>query len=805
MSKNDSGLRVVEIGRTVSVSYCARLLANIGANIVKIDQSESGDPLRSAGLFPQDASDATVGALFNYLNDGKKVIQSDLSRKEDVAALLDIIASADAVIESLGPSGLEELGLGFDQMSSRNPGICVIRISDFGQDGPMCDVPATDFTVQAAAAWVWKHYAPGRDPVKVGGYVTEYIAGVHAACAALMACRIAKRGDTAVMVDVSKQECLLSTLSQPALQTKVLNELGWGPQEERIFPIPGVRLCKDGYVGINVLTARHFEDFCNLVGIPQHIPHRMELQLPGPLLDAFYADIEPWLRERTVDEIVEICQTFRIPAAPVSNGQMLLEMPQLKERGFYTKQAGADFLKPGDPWRLEIRPEIARTSLEEEGTRDLSSEGIWKSKEVRPASPDKSEGGGKDTLPFEGLQVLDMGIMWAGPYVGCCLGAFGADVIKVESIQRPDPYRFSGSYLEQGKDWYERSALFQGTNLNKRDLTLDLNHDNGKQLFQKLVARSDILIENFSPRVLNNFGFSPERLREINPALIILRMPGFGLEGPWKDYVSFAMSIEQASGLAYVTGRPNEPPLNPGGFVDPAASMHALVALQHALIHRERTGEGQLIEVPQVEVGAFMTAEQVIAYSMTGKLLGRNGNRSETMAPQGVYPCLENEWVAISIRDDEDWQRFIELLGDPDWAREVQLGTVQGRRQHHDEIDERISGWSISRKADALVSDLHNFGIPASRVLTSARMYGDPHLEFRGFYQELEHDRAGPGRYAGWPMKFSSGPTTHHRKSAPTLGEHNVEILTGDLGLSMNQVEELAENGIIGTAPKGLG
>jgi crotonobetainyl-CoA:carnitine CoA-transferase CaiB-like acyl-CoA transferase len=408
-------------------------------------------------------------------------------------------------------------------------------------------------------------------------------------------------------------------------------------------------------------------------------------------------------------------------------------------------------------------------------------------------------------LPFSGLKVLDMGIMWAGPYVGCYLGAFGADVIKVESIQRPDPYRFSGSYMEQGKDWYERSALFQGTNLNKRDLTINLNHDEGKQIFEQLVAKSDVLIENFSPRVLENFGFGPEHLQQINPRLIVLRMPGYGLEGPCKDYVSFAMSIEQVSGMAYVTGRPNEPPLNPGGFVDPAASMHALVALQYALLQRELAGEGAIIEIAQLEVGACMTAEQVIAYSLTNELVGRIGNRSATMAPQGVYPCLNNEWIAVSIRDDSDWERFIKVLGRPDWSESENYSNVEVRRENHDELDQRISEWSANLDADATVEILRNSSIPAARVLTSVKMYSDPHLQARRFYQEIPHARAGLRKYAGWPMRFSNGPSTHHRMGAPTLGEHNQEILLEELGLDMKQIDELDQSNIIGNAPMGLG
>jgi len=805
MKKSPLHLRVVEIGQEISAPYCTKLLVDIGADVLKIESPDAGDPLRSIGSFPENSSDSTKGTLFEYLNAGKRSVALDLSMETDVKALLEIIARADILIENLGRGILEQHGIDFTRLKKANRNIAVVRISDFGQDGPYAGVAATDFTVQAASGWISKHMAPGRDPVQVGGRIPDYVTGVHAASAALSAFRIAHIQDTAVMVDVSKQECLLSTLPQPALQTQVLTELGWGPGEDRVFPVPGVMECKDGLVGINILTARHFEDFCNVLGIPEHIPNRMALQLVGPLLDAFYRDVQPWVSQHTVDEIVEICQSLRIPAAPVSNGRTLPELSQLKSRGFYQGYPGTDFLRPGRPWRINIESEITYCPAPRLPERDSAVEEIWQDTDMPSFAFARAGGNENNSLPFSGLKVLDMGIMWAGPYVGCYLGAFGADVIKLESIQRPDPYRFSGSYMEQGQDWYERSALFQGTNLNKRGLTLNLNHDEGKRIFERLVASSDVLIENFSPRVLGNFGFDPEHLQQINPRLIILRMPGFGLEGPCKDYVSFAMSIEQVSGMAYVTGRPNELPLNPGGFVDPAASMHALVALQHALLHRERTGEAAIIEIAQLEVGACMTAEQVIAYSLTKDLIGRIGNRSATMAPQGVYPCLNNEWIAVSIRDDSDWERFVHALGAPDWAASENLSTMKARQEKHDELDQRISEWSANLEADAAVEILLNAGIPAARVLTSVKMYSDPHLQARQFYQEVSHPRAGLRKYAGWPMRFSDGPSQHHRMGAPTLGEHNREILSEELGLDMKQIEELARNNVIGNVPLGLG
>lgn len=194
------------------------------------------------------------------------------------------------------------------------------------------------------------------------------------------------------------------------------------------------------------------------------------------------------------------------------------------------------------------------------------------------------------------------------------LGAFGADVVKVESIQRPDGHRYSGSLLRNSDDWYEVGPMWQATNLNKRDITLDLTSEAGRELALRLAAEADVVVENFSPRVVEQFGLDYDSLVEVNPDVIMVRMPGLGLEGPWRDYVGWALNFEQLSGMSAATGYPDGPPCNLQGPADPVVGTHATAALLAALEHKRKTGEGQLIEVAQIEVGAVVTAEPVIEY-----------------------------------------------------------------------------------------------------------------------------------------------------------------------------------------------
>lgn len=801
MSQALSHLRVVEIGQNISAPYCGKLLADLGADVIKIEPWADGDPLRNTGSFPSDLEDGSRGCLFEYLNANKRSLRLELTASEDMDTLLQILDGAHLLIENLGCRGMEATGLSPDRILENNGDIAIVRISNFGQEGPYDNIPATDFTVQAAGGWVSKHQSPITVPVQVGGSLSDYVSGIHAACAALAAYRTVNQSGKPVIVDISKHECLLTTLPYLALYRETLQSLDMGEPEDRIGAVPGVVKCSDGYIGINTLTAQQWADCCNIMGVPDYASRQLELRLAGAALDQFYQEIHPWLMEKTADEILDLCQTLRIPVVLLGNGKNLPELGQLKARDYYIKNLEGKFVQPSFPYRMEKTLPSIRRKAPQVGEHNSGIE--WLAKDALQddsASRNKSGNG----MPFEGIRVLDMGAFWAGPYVGCYLGALGADVIKVESIQRPDGFRFGMSYPNQGFYWYELGGGYLGSNLSKRDITIDLNQDAGKRIFERLVASADILIENFTPRVMNNFGFGPDRLREINPNLIILRMPGFGLDGPWRDFVGWASAFEEAVGISWLTGHPDGTPLSLGGPADPSGSMHALVALQAALEHHERTGEAQVIEVAQIEALACMTAEQVITYSVTEKIMNRTGNRSDTMAPQGVYRCLDGKWLALSVRNDSDWERLKKVLGSPSWANNSELSTLNGRQQQHDEIDSMISEWASRLKANEAVEQIRAQQIPVAMVLETADMYDDPHLVDRRFFQEISSPIAGTKRYPRFPMRQRPGTEGAHRFGPPTLGQHNNEILGKELGLSDAEMQELVHSEVIGSIPKGI-
>lgn len=795
MSGPLAGLRVVEFGSEIAAPYCTKLLVDLGADVCKIE-TPTGDPLRRWGPFPDGRPHPDRSGMFEYLNSGKRGATNDLGSPQDVAWAQRLVAQADVLVENLPPGAQDrwDWGLDTDSLQRINPGLVVVRISDFGQHGPLRDRATSPLTLQAAAGWV-NHRELGRPPLQSGARIPEYVAGAYAALGALTARRIAGAGEQVVEVDVSVFEALLATLPYPMLMAERLKTIGL-PTNSKAAPMLGIVRASDGWVGINCLTGQHWLDVCAMVGLPEFGDHQIAIMLGGPERDEFFVKAQPWLDSMTVADLVELSQAMRIPAAPVTDGQSILDCPQYADRGFFVEATigqGAEsrrFVRPGAPFRLSETPPPPPAPAPSLGA---AADAEWSG-----VAPPRGVAAIDDvTLPFAGLKVFDLSTFWAGAYLTCYLGAFGADVIKVESIQRPDGHRYSGSLLREGDDWYERGPLWQGTNLNKRDITLDLASQDGLALARRLAAEADVVVENFSPRVVEQFGLDYASLVKINPDVIMVRMPGFGLEGPWRDYVGWALNIEQLSGMSDATGYPDGPPCNLQGPADPIAGVHATVALLAALEHRDRTGQGQLIEVAQIEAGAAVTAEPVIEHSLTGTVRHREGNRHRTYA-QGVYPArTPDEWVAISIRDDDEWAAVTAAIGSTALAEDPMFVSVEARLANHDALDEVLTAWTATCEPDEVEEALSRRGVPVARVLTGDRMYDVDQLEARSFYQDIEHPITGTQRFPGWPFRITPGPARHHRTAPPTLGQHNADVL-GALGLDDERIAALRAQRVIG-------
>jgi crotonobetainyl-CoA:carnitine CoA-transferase CaiB-like acyl-CoA transferase len=426
---------------------------------------------------------------------------------------------------------------------------------------------------------------------------------------------------------------------------------------------------------------------------------------------------------------------------------------------------------------------------------------------VRAPAPRESESA--DSLPLVGLRVIDATAWWAGPSATHALACLGADVIHVESTARIDGARtvggmFGGKY----ENWWEASHLFLAVNANKRGVTLDLSSEQGQELLLDLLADADVLVENFSPRVMDGFGVTWEAVRKRNPRCIMLRMPAFGLDGPWRDAVGFAQTMEQLSGLAWLTGHPEDQPRIQRGPCDPLAGMHATFALLVALFERDHSGHGHFVECAMVEGALNVTAEQVIEFTAYGNEMQRLGNRGYEAAPQGLYACAEHQtmenprWLALSVATDEQWLALLSWAGNPAWASGLAASDLAARRAAHEAIDAGLAPIFAVRDRDECVSELVRAGVPAAALADPRALRDHPQLGARGFYESLEHPVVGRHPFSTLPYRFA-GVKQWLRRPAPTLGEHNREVFA-ELGRSVEEIDALEAAGVIGRLPKGV-
>ncbi|OIN81346.1 CoA transferase [Mycobacterium malmoense] len=781
-------LRVVEISDRIAGGYCGKLLVDAGARVRKIEPPQ-GDWLRRYSATCSPVADGDASPFFSYLNAGKR----SLTCAPDSERYRAELAAADVVVVTAGRSRAAALGVDPRRLLAESPRAIIVTISDFGWAGPHADRAASEFTLQAWAGSPGFRGDPAGPPISIGGDLGEYMGGVYAAFGALAARRRVERGGPGEHLDLSMLEAMTAMQSSEWLHSQLLRV----PPIRRTLEVPSIEPAKDGYVGITMVTGQQWLDFCAMVECPRlEEIEQLRFQIGRwQYRDLIREQIHPWLAERTVDEVVELGQLFRLPIAALGNGSTIRDMEYVRQRGVFVRNP-AGFGQPRPPWLMSAcAPAPVRdTPAPGEG----NDESPWR----RSASePEPAPHG----LPLAGVRVVDLTAFWAGPAATHLLAAFGADVIKVESIQRPDGIRYSGGMRTDVDDWWEYGWVFHAMNTNKRSVTLDLGSSEGRRLFLKLAAGADVVIENFSPRVMDQFGLTADVLLDANPRLVVARMPAFGLDGPWRERVGFAPTMEQIAGLAWVTGLPEAPPVTPRGACDPLAGVHAAFAVLAALNFAERTGSGQLVELPMLETVLNATAIQAIESEVFGVTLSRRGNRGHGESIQNIYRCAgsDDDWIAVTVRDDRQWRALVDVMGRPDWCDES-LATVAGRRERADDVDRRLRDWFAGQPRESAVERLAGAGIPAAPVVSPSLVTENPQLLDRGFFEALDHPSTGAGLYPCPPFAKLAGQDRWLLRPPPRLGEHNDEVLRERCGLTDEELANLAASGVIGTRPKGV-
>jgi crotonobetainyl-CoA:carnitine CoA-transferase CaiB-like acyl-CoA transferase len=583
----------------------------------------------------------------------------------------------------------------------------------------------------------------------------------------------------------------------------------------------------NGYLGVNALTEVHWRALCAFIGHEELLDDprfqlRHERAANGA---AVHAVLEAWAKDKPVEETFLAAESWRLPFGMVPPLSTIPELAQHKHRSFFADVEHPDagrLTYPRPPWALRTPPvrsaprlgadtaEIVRAlDIAERAERVPSQSSPPGAAPVQAAHEElgdakRRSSGDRDSAgsaarsgPLTDVRIVDLTMWWAGPLTTAWFAQMGADVIKVESIQRPDGWRM----VVPGPA-PERSHVYNGINLNKRGITLDLGQPEGRELLLRLVADADVLVENYSPRVLGNFGLTDEVLFERNARLLVLSMPAFGADGPWGDFVGFAPNIEQLSGLPNFVGYEGGPPALGGtALADPVAGLGGTFTLLAALREREQTGRGKHIDLSQLEVVTSFLGAGILEARATGREASRHGSADPTAAPHGVYPCQgDDHWIAIACLDDDQFRRLAKSMGAPGLIANPTFATLSARLANREALDAIVAAWTVGYDSIRLAQLLQSEGVPAGQVANPEQLLNDAHLQSRGFFVELDRAVVGRHAYPGLPFRFSATPGAIVAP-APTLGQHNVEVLEGVLGVTSEEMRALEDQRVIGERP----
>ncbi len=813
------GISVVELGGGIASAWCGRLLAGAGADVV-VCEPEGGSRLRSAHpLLPNGRS-----ALFEYLGMYKRsAVVSDAERDR-------LVARADIVIDEVDVEAGEspEVVAGRAERFRRiNPGLIAVVCGPFGLTGPYAGR-----RYSALVDWAMSGYPaitgdPDREPLQGGGPWCAYVNGLTASVGALAALRTAERAGRGQLVDVAAMDAMTALHQWTiilATHQGVRKRRSGNRHAESFHPL-GILPCKDGAVCIAISSPAQWEGFCLALDMPELLDDE-RFASGGDRFDnagELDAIILPWLLQRSRREIVERLQECNVPTSPVLDVLSVQDDEQLADRGFWQAlpHLGDGVVAPSLPVRGPVAPKghVRAPDLGEDTAVVLAELGTGAS----PPSPTSSPSA--PSLPLEGVRIVELSIAWAGPLVGRFCADLGADVVRVEHrgsrgtsltpggepLRAPEGWRwgelpapaFRGGIFpdaDPGERPWNRNGPFNKFQRNKRSLCLDLKDEAGQEVFRRLLAEADVLLDNYRPRALDRLGFDFEAVTAINPRIVRLSMSGYGSTGPYRDRGSWGPILEAHSGLAATTGYEGGGPMKQGAaFPDGIGGLTGTFALLDALRERDRTGEPVYVNLSQLESYLSIGGEMLIAASAAGEPPPRRGNRSAAFAPQGVYPCRgDDAWVAITVQSDQAWEALAALIGGS--LAGSALRDAGKRHRRHDAIDAEIAAWTRSRDAHDVANLLQEAGIAAGPVLSNLEMVADPHLRARDMIVPIDHPDAGRREFPGFPIRLSETPVERFA-GAPTLGQHNQAVLCDLLGYSGEEYAALLAAGVIADSP----
>jgi crotonobetainyl-CoA:carnitine CoA-transferase CaiB-like acyl-CoA transferase len=761
---------VLEAGSRVAVGYAGKLLRDGGATVVRLEPA-GGDPIRSVDP-----------AYAEHLHAGKGSV-TDVTASPTARALADRI---DVVLGDEAPATQALI----DELRVDHPRLMIVNVSPYGLDGPDATTPATDFTLQGEAGISLVHPSGDRPAITAGVPLAELTGGAAAAMAVVAGLLADDADPSPVTADISLFESAIALQQFPWLSNRIEHH---SPYPLPQAPVPGVERASDGWVCIVSVTPPQWKDFKRIAQVPALDDPRFDtLNDRVVLTHEVTALVREFTSRHTIDELVELGAANRVPIAPVTTPGTIAAMAPFAARDSFVPSATGEFIAPRPPFCVDADDSYTSARLAAPGQDDGRTWSL-------PRRVRNSADGINPQRPLEGLRVVELGTFQAGPMVTMNLASLGAEVIKVETVNRPDLIRYNGVPTDVDRSW-ERGAPFLGANLGKKDITADLADPRGLAVVRDLIAEADVVLENYGPRVLESRGLDYQGVREINPDIVMVRMPAWGLVGPWRDRPGFTYTVNAASGMAELTGYADGEPMLTGTVVDPFAAFVASFVTIAAIRRRRISGRGTHLEIPLCDVAIQLTAQAVAQHSATGEARSRTGNARTGAAPQGVYRTVDDEQVAMSVVTDAQWTALAALPWAKAWAGDERYATMGGRHEHAAELDSRLRRAYADLGAAQVVEELRAAGVPTARLEVGDDVITHPQLIFRDRIVEITHPVIGTHRYLAGPVRFVEGPDMVPRGPAPLFGQHNLEVLS-DLGRTPKEIAAMTKDGLLSDSP----
>ena len=790
-----AGLRVLDLTGRMG-GYCGLLLANLGAEVLLIEPP-GGDPMRREGPFKNDAPHNERSLSFAAYHANKHGVVLDLEQANGKEKFRELAAHGDVVIEDKPYGYLDQLRLGYADLQKLNGALVLTSISGFGRTGPYREFRAPSIVAFAMGGLMNLCGHPGHAPLMGPCDVAYHLGSVHAAfgtMAALFNRRVTGVGDH---VDISLQDVLaadpfLRIISRYSVTGEVPQRSG----HSQSTTVAETYQCQDGYARIFVNQPDHWRRFVEWLGNPSELldPKLENVQNRFALRSLIDRLVEARTLNYPVKKFFEEFQTNRLAAAPINPPSGYVYDEQTKHRSYFAEIDHPELGQhrfPGDPYKFSASPWRIVRGAPLLGAADKLPAAFTGASSWSGGADPANCSNPTQRKPLEGIRVISFPTGIVGPALAGLLAEQGAEVISIEAgrvVRSP----------QRGQRWQIASDL--ESNRERKRIALDMKNPEGLSLAKQLIAKSDVVVENFSARVMASWGLDYLRMKEIRPDIIMASLQAFGQTGPRRDYVSFGPILMAYSGMTYLWRDPQIERPGAGSqtaFPDYIAPSYGAVAIIAALLHRARTGEGQYIDISQAETAASMIGPALLELLVNGREPQPQGNFSATAAPHGAYRCKgDDRWCAIAIAGQEEWMRFCEIIGHREWLADSRFATHAARVANRADLDAAMEAWTSTYTPHQLMIMLQRDGFAAGVVQTAEDLYRDPHLRERGLAREVNHreigwvTRAGPTARLGHNRMVTDGPVH-------VAGEDNEAVLGEILGMSAEAIRGLYDRKVM--------